>query len=222
MTVDAAPLVRLLDRSDELYQTILRSIGERVSESNRTQTADGLCHVSLQHGASLRVLVREAMPTSIIGLMRMQYEALVRACWALWAAPDHSIDRLTAPLSLEAEQAAKGLPAVNDMLKQIEATSGKTSPAGAYAMLAGFKAASWVAMNSFVHAGIHSLHRSEQGYPLPLVMNVVRNSNALGVMVGMTMAHAMRDPEIVTGIRAIQLRFADCLPELAQRHEPGT
>ena len=37
----------------------------------------------------------------------------------------------------------------------------------------------WKSLNSFAHAGIHALHRTEFGFPEPLVMDTVKNSNVL-------------------------------------------
>lgn len=173
-----------------------------------------MCIVSFEHGDSIRLLVGAGKPTAIVGLMRMQFEALVRAMWALWAAPEQGINSVMAPLSAESEVAAKDLPSVSQMLRQIGNQAGKTVPLGAYTMLEDFKRASWGTMNSFVHAGIHPLRRVELGYPASLVQQIVRNSNALATMAGMTFALLTGDQRITRQMSKIQAEFADCLPEL--------
>lgn len=84
----------------------------------RLRAAQGLCAVSLHHGAAVHALL-VTMQSSAIALMRPQYESLVRAVWATHAASDAQLERLIAPLSIESQQAAKKLPGVPEMLKKL-------------------------------------------------------------------------------------------------------
>lgn len=205
----------MLRRSGELNEAVLGLLdGADFDPSPRGQSAYGMCSVSLEHALSLRILIASGCPTSVVGLMRMQFEALTRAMWLLYAASDSAISKLTAPLTVESERAAKNLPSVNEMVDQIGKRVGQNVPAAAHQMLAGFKEVSWGAMNSFVHGGIHPLRRQAQGYPLSLIYQVVRNSNALSLMAGMTLALLTRDANIVQPMSRIQHTFADCLPDL--------
>lgn len=77
-----------------------------------------------------------------------------------------------------------------------------------------FKDVSLNAMNSFVHGGIHPLRRSADGFPVHLALQVLRNSNSLSTMTGMTMAVLTGDESIVQPMSKIQPAFADCLPDL--------
>jgi hypothetical protein len=74
----------------------------------------------------------------------------------------------------------------------------------------------WSALNSFVHAGIHPLRRHVEGYPLPLILDVLRNSNGLSTMAGMTLAILTGDENISQSMARVQPQFADCLPDLYQ------
>lgn len=51
-----------------------------------------MCSVALEHGMSLRALMAMGLPTSAVGLMRLQFEALTRAMWLQYAASDLAID----------------------------------------------------------------------------------------------------------------------------------
>ena len=218
MPTDTAIPLQLLDRSDELYEEIAQRLNAaQFDTSDRGQVVCGMCFVSFEHGDSIRLLVGAGKPTSIVGLMRMQFEALVRAMWALWVAPEQAIDKVMAPLSMESEAAARDLPSVAQMLKELGRQAGKTMPQGALTMLEGFKNASWGTMNSFVHGGIHPLRRVQQGYPVPLVRQIVRNSNALATMAGMTLALITGDKKVAGLMSKIQRDFSDCLPELLTR-----
>jgi len=182
--------------------------------SPRGEAALGMCAVTMEHATALRVLMAQGMPTSGVSLMRLQFEALTRAMWLIYAASDTAIDKLSAPLTREAEQAAKNLPSATGMIEEIGKRVGQGAPAAAHQMLTHFKDMTWIAMNSFVHSGIHPLRRSTDGFPTHLALQVLRNSNGLSTMTGMTLAILTGDEAIVQPMSKIQGEFADCLPDL--------
>lgn len=69
-------------------------------------------------------------------------------------------------------------------------------------------------MNSFVHGGIHPLQRSVEGFPVPLAMQVLGNSNALSLMTGMVLANLSGDEAVGGAVGKLQVEFSDCLPAL--------
>lgn len=207
----------LLRRSDELEDEILAilksapgSLGEL---EPRLDAAAGLAGAAMEHGQSLRVLVSAGLVTSGTCLMRPQFEALARSVWAMYAASDADIERLQAPLTLESEKAASKLP----MLGKILAEIAEKAPAGPVQMLASFKESSLSSLNSYVHGGLHVLHRQVEGYPEVLVAQIVRNSNGLQVMAGMLLAMLTGSQATASKMSKIQPGFADCLPELVRR-----
>jgi hypothetical protein len=208
-------LQRMLLRSDELHGKLLSLLDEAAfDDSPRSKTALGMCFVAMEHGTALRALMGLGLPTSAVGLMRLQFEALTRAMWLSYVASDQAIARLLAPLTLESEQAAKSLPSASEMIDQLGKRVGDDVPAAAHQMLVQFKDMSWHAMNSFVHGGIHPLRRSSEGFPIPLALQVLRNSNGLATMVGMVLATLTGDEAIAKPMSKIQPEFADCLPDL--------
>ena len=212
-TID--PLERMLRRSDELHEKLLTLLDDAEFDgSPRGEAAFGMCFVALEHGTALRALMALGLLTSAVSLMRLQFEALTRAMWLIYAASDHAIAKLLAPLTPESEQKAKNLPSASDMIEQIGKRVGQGVPAVAHQMLVHFKDVSWDAMNSFVHGGIHSLRRSAEGFPVHLALQVLRNANALATMTGMALAVLTGDEAITKPMSKIQLEFADCLPEL--------
>ena len=209
------PLEAMLGRSDELQEALLHIVdGAAFDPSPRARAALGMCSVALEHGLSLRALMAMRLPTSAVGLMRLQFEALTRAMWLLYAASDAAIAKLSAPLTTESELAAKNLPSASDMIEQIGKRVGTHVPAAAHQMLAHFKDVSWHAMNSFVHGGIHPLRRQTEGFPVHLALQILRNSNGLLTMTGMTLAILTGDAGVTKPMGKIQPAFADCLPEL--------
>jgi hypothetical protein len=163
---------------------------------------------------SLRVLTAVGLTTSAVSLMRLQFEALTRGIWLLYAANDVAIAKLASPLTLESELAAKKLPSMNEMVAQIGKRVGVSAPKAAHQMLVHFKDVSWYALNSFAHVGIHPLRRHLEGFPRPLALQVLRSSNGLSTMAGMVLAILTGDEAITKSMGAIQSEFSDCLPEL--------
>ncbi len=134
--------------------------------------------------------------------------------WLLYAANELEVVKLTAGLTVDSEQAAKNLPTVNAMIDDIGKRVGSTAPAAAHQMLAHFRDVQLKALNSFVHGGIHSLKRHTDGFPNPLVVQIVCSSNALSTMAAMTLAILSGDAAIRKTMSRIQREFADCLPPL--------
>jgi hypothetical protein len=209
------PLERMLCRSDELHERLLALLDDAEFDgSPRGVAAAGMCFVALEHGTAIRALMALGLPTSAVGLMRLQFEALTRAMWLVYAASDQAINKLLAPLTLESEQAAKNLPSASEMIEQIGRKVGQGVPAAAHQMLVQFKDVLWHAMNSFVHGGIHPLRRSAEGFPVHLALQVLRNANSLTTMTGMALAILSGDQATAKQMSKIQPEFADCLPEL--------
>lgn len=207
-------LNEILQRSAALDEGIIRLIDPDTYQvfdaSARISASFSACCISMEHARSLRLLIHEELPTSAIGLMRLQYEALVRSVWLFYAAPEAVAEKLNATLTADTEKAASKLPMLSEML---QALAGK-APAPAVQGLNQFKATSAGALHSFVHASIHPLKRHLDGYPLPLLIQIIRNSNGLFTMSGMMFAILSGNTNLMQRMGSIQPAFSDCLPEL--------
>jgi hypothetical protein len=209
------PLDAVLRRSDELHEALLRLFdGAEFDSSPRAAAAVGMCSIGLEHGLGLRALMALRLPTAAVGLMRLQFEALTRAMWLQYAASELVIDKLSKPLTPESEQAAKNLDSASEMIEAIGKRVGLNVPAAAHQMLVHFKDVSWVALNSFVHGGIHPLRRQHEGFPVHLALQIVRNSNGLLTMTAMALALLTGDEAVTKPMSRIQPAFKDCLPDL--------
>jgi hypothetical protein len=142
--------------------------------------------------------------------MRLQYEALTRSVWLLYAAPESAVGKLHTKLTPAAEKAANRLPMLSEMLSAID---GKAPPA-ATQMLTHFRDVSAGALNSYVHGGIHPLMRQSEGYSAPFMIQVIRSSNGLLTMNGMMLSILSGSPDLAKRMSGIQSAFIDCLPEL--------
>ena len=86
-----------------------------------------MCTVSFQHAQSAKFLFASGNFTSAIGLVRLQYEATVRAIWLLYAASDKSVSLLMSELSEYSMKAANRLPMLSAMLKECEGKAPKNA-----------------------------------------------------------------------------------------------
>lgn len=211
---DAEGLDRLLERSEALELTIIDLLDadgyEVYDDSARIAASHAACSVSLEHSQGLRLLIGEGLSTSGVSLMRLQHEALTRAVWLFYAASDEEVKTFVTPLTAETEKVASKLPMLTAMLAAIV---GK-APLAAIQMLKQFKDVHASALNSFVHGGIHPVQLLAEGYPVPLLMEVVLNSNGLLTGTGMLLAILSGKAAVAKQMAAIQPAFADCLPEL--------
>ena len=202
---------QLIQRSSELETSLLPLLKAGLyDKTDRLSVSRTVCSISLEYANSARILIEAGNFTSAIGLMRLQYEAIVRAVWLLYAASDTAVSKLAVTLTSETEQKAANIPMVNEMLIQIN----KKAPRQAAQMLNGIKDVSGKAMNSFVHCGLHAINRHDAGYPLHLIIQIMQNSNALAIMCGMILGILSGDKSASNKIRQLQLEFKDCLPLL--------
>lgn len=204
-------LDQMMKRSDELHGAIIDLLNDvPVYPGERNEAAMVACGIAFEHALGLRVLLESGCPTSAVSMLRLQFEALTRAMWLLYAASDLAVEKLSAPLTLETEKVANKLPMVSEMVEMIV----KKAPPEASRMLVQFRDVSWGAMNSFVHSGIHPLRRHREGYPLQLILQIMQNSNGLITMTGMVAAILTGDERCTKPMRKIQMDFIDCLPPL--------
>jgi hypothetical protein len=168
-----------------------------------------LCVLALDHGKSVRMLLLQ-VPPSAIALLRPQFEALVRAIWARHAAGEGDLTRLLAPLTIESQQAAKRLPGLADMLVALDASG----PRGAAALLRRARARLWDGLNSYVHGGIHPVHRGGLGYPEQLLTDQLKNSNAFTMLTLIALSEITGDTSVLELMAALHVEFCDVLPEL--------
>ena len=182
----------------------------------RLQAPAGLCGLSLDHGRALRLLIG-VVPPSAIALLRPQYEGLVRAVWARHCASDADLERLSAELTPESQHAAKRLPGIPEMLEGI----GRSGPRGAQALLARARVRLMDGMNSFVHGGIHPFRRGQDGYPIPMLLDVLKNSNAMSMLTLLVLAELSEDAAVVDLVKSLHVEFEDILPELEPFSAPA-
>lgn len=179
-------------------------------DNNRFRTSIITGSLALEHGEGVRALLAQRLGVSAAVVLRAQYEATLRSVWVCYAAKDEEVLLLSGNLSSVAERLAKGLPQAGEMLSALEGTA----PASPVESLRNFRTHSWAALNSFAHAGLHSLGRHASGLPWPIVEGALKSSNGLSIVAAMQCAVATGSQELVRKVGTAQPAFADCLPTL--------
>lgn len=167
-----------------------------------------MCSIASEHAESVKVLISAGNYTSATGLLRLQFESFVRGMWLLYVADSASVELLMGELSDDITVKAQKMPMLGAMLDELD---GK-APEQALATLKEFKQYSWRPLNSFVHGGIHAVNRHSKGYPVELLMQLLRASNGLSVMVSMLMSALAGSQNGMSRVTEIIKEFADCLP----------
>lgn len=200
----------MLKRSAELEKVLTDLLKiTYLDNSARAESSNIMCSVSFEHAESAKILLATRNFTSALGLLRMQYESLVRAMWLYYAASDIAVSKLMASLTNESAKRANKLPMLSEMLKKLE---GK-APQVALDQLLEFKEYSWKPLSSYVHGGIHAINRHSVGYPEPLLIQALKASNGVSLMVGMLLVILAKDGRNAGLIPKIQFEYMDCLPD---------
>lgn len=200
-------------RSAELETTLIKFFGlPTFNSSDRLIVSRTMCGVAFEHAESVKMLIASGNFTSALGLVRLQYEALVRGMWLLYAASDDAVAKLMNEFSRESVGNSEKLPMPAKMLESLE---GK-APEAAMISLLDFKEHQWKPLSSYVYGGIHAVHRHSKGYPVMLLQQVLKTSNGLSTMVAMLLVILSGDTSQQGKIRAIQIEYFDFLPELKQ------
>lgn len=200
----------LLERSDALHEALAEAVGDldAVPAAERaTVTMDALL-LSNQHSTALRLTLEADLGASAIGLLRMQYEAVLRAVWALFAADASDIAALAAPLTPGTLKAAKSLGLAAELLTAIEKSQ---APDDLKRSLREFRTSSWDVLNSYIHAGIHPLRRVD-GNAVHELVTALKMSNGLAAISSALMVIVGQRSKRQGDINVVCAGYQDCMP----------
>lgn len=199
----------IFDATQELISKLLPLIDLPLFDgSKRLEVSDVACSMCFEHWEATLHLLRVGLLPSAAVVHRAQFEALLRSVWALYAASDEHLSKLSAQLTSESEQNAKNLPQVADMMGAVK----KSAPPQVFDALSRFKENSWKPLNSYAHAGIHPLKRHAEGYPTQLLEGVAKNANGLAVVAAMQSAVLSGVQPLQREILSLASQYPDCMP----------
>ncbi len=152
-----------------------------INTSNLTLPADersliavGCFDTTLEHQAAIAILHASELPGSMLALLRVLSESLIRGLWLLHCATDNELQKF---------KKGKIGKSFNQLVLDFEEKIG--TPGG---VLSGFKESAWVAMNGFTHTGFiqvsrrHASGRVEANYPEHELAQALDAAGALGMV----------------------------------------
>lgn len=165
-----------------------------------------MCSVALEHAESFKILLASRNFTSAIGLLRLQFECLVRGMWVLYAATDTAVGKLTAELNEENQKRADNLPMLNEMIKRLEVKA----PKNAIDPILEFKQYSWKPLSGYVHGGLHAIDRHSKGYPIEILTQALKASNGVNGMVAVLGSILSGQPALTKEVYQSFNSYSDC------------
>ncbi|OGO84542.1 MAG: hypothetical protein A2203_15650 [Chromatiales bacterium RIFOXYA1_FULL_46_5] len=203
----------LLPRSFEMYQFMAEHINELEpipDLKHKLAFQSGV--LCFEHGLAMLRLVSEGLTSSGMGLMRLQYESLVRGLWFLYT--DNKVwftklsnAKILDPIGLKKLET----PMIADMLKALDQSEG---PLHILAQLNEFRAVTNSSINSFTHSGLLALIGSSKGYDEKLIYDAIRNANAVAAINIQMLSILTGMDDAIEPVRGMHCKFVDCLPTI--------
>ena len=176
--------------------------------TSRQAIVRGMATTSHSHYHSQQVLIEVGTTPTVLALVRLHYESVVRSLWYAAGATDEWIERMKLENSKENGEPELG-PPVDSMLHRLA----EVLPSHVSTSLRVLKEVSWRPMNSFVHGGIHAILTGLVDVYTPYHwMDVLKNANGLAIMNAQALVISCNDTSS-RGLRAaLQQRHMACLP----------
>ncbi len=176
--------------------------------TSRQAIVRGMCTTSHSHYHSQRVLMEFGTTPTVLALVRLHYESVVRSLWYAVGAPDGWIDRMKLENSVENGEPVLG-PPVDAMLKRL----GEVAPIHVSASLRALKDATWKPLNSLVHGGLHAILTGLVDAYMPYHLIVIlKNANGLATMNVQALLISCNDVRFVGALASVQQKHLRCLP----------
>lgn len=199
-----------LSRAEKLFAELSKIVDYPLFENSpRIVLSATLAVSSMEFASAVRVLCAQSLLLGASTTLQSQFEATVRSVWALHCATETQIDKLSAELNLESQQASKNIPLVNEMMNELEKFP---QLANLIVALKEFKESSWLPLNSFVHSGIHAIHWTRNEAPPELLDQVFRASNGLSLLAFLNLGTLTGRSGIQSEIIAATACYSSCLP----------
>lgn len=212
------PLEEMIEGSDRLHAELAGHLAaEHAVTDHRQDLASVLATLVIEHAHSILLLVIEGKPSSALALVRVQYEALLRATWITFAASDHAVEKCVAPIPPGVTKEPDLFPTVSEMLKAID---GK-APAPLVRALSEFKAAAWGAMNSFTHGLLRTMAGHRNGYHPGLLSQTIQNTNGAAMFATMLFGQVTERLDLHLAVIVMSRTHARYLPPLKFQATPS-
>lgn len=200
-------LSQILALSEKFDNDVLALLEEGWSPtSQRVHICLAFCKAAIEHAISQRVLIEAGLHGTALGLIRLQFETVVRAAWVLHGASEDWLAKFSMPVpdgQLAEPQMGPPIPAMLEAIK-IHATEAE----GELRRLN----QTMKVMHSFVHGGAHLVVHALRGYPSGKLVAVLQNRNLLSLMLTNVIVIASQQPQLRGRVGQLSQAHASCMP----------
>ena len=176
------------------------------ASSQRARICFALCKAATEHAISQRVLIEAGLHGTALGLIRLQFETVVRAAWTLHGAKDDWLLKFSTPVPDGDFNEPHLGPPIPSMLDAIE-------PYAQQAVIEFRRLHMTVkVMHSFVHGGAHLVVHALRGYPPEKLVAVLQNRNLLALMLTNVIVIASQQPNLKGTVGQLGVAHAGCMP----------
>ena len=207
---DAAntPALAAMLAASEVLDVDLRSLLELAWPplSQRHVICMAYCKAGVEHASSQRILIEAGLHGTALSLIRLHFEAVIRAAWVLHGAQDEWLVKFSSPVppgSLTEPQMGPPIPAMLDAISLI---------APDIASELRRLNESVKVMHSFVHGGAHLVVHALRGYPPENLISVLQNRNLLLLMLSNVIGAASQKHALRTAVSVLKDRHSACMP----------
>lgn len=204
-------ILAVLDRTETFAEALLTPINRvPFQDTDRAKLSMIFLGLAHEHWVAIRSLAGLGLNHSAIAIIRLQFEATLKAFWVWHAASDHWIEQCAVVKKGLDGSVIEPPPRRTDALfKDIE----RTAPPDIHALLMQFKTVAWKELNSYVHGGVHALANVGREQPASFIVQLVCNSNGVAGLGAMLGASLTGDANRVDAVLAAQYAHIDVLPK---------
>ncbi|MBK1683112.1 hypothetical protein CKO18_05920 [Rhodoferax fermentans] len=206
LPADLARILALSAEFDEDVSALLNS-GWNAS-TQRLAISMAYCKAALEHAISQRVLIEVGLHGTALSLVRLHFEAVVRAAWVLQGANDEWVTKFCTPVpdgDFSEPQMGPPIPAMLDAIKKYAPDAARE-----FARLN----ETVKVMHSFVHGGAHLVVHALRGYPPGKLVSVLQNRNLLTLQLTNVIVIGSQNPQLRGMVGKLGKKHAGCMPPL--------
>jgi hypothetical protein len=206
-SVEDEELAKILSLSEMFDDDVFALLEKCWNLSSQRQVIClAFCKAAVEHAASQRVLIAVGLHGTALSLIRLHFEAVVRAAWVLHGAKDEWLVKFSTPVPVGVFDEPQRGPPIPAMLDAI-----KLNAPQAANELSRLNETMKV-MHSFVHGGAHLVVHALRGYPPENLISVLQNRNFISLMLTNVMVIASHQPHLTGIVRQLGEAHASCMP----------